>query len=136
LQVHCTTVRSEDSQSDTTAGGLHRDCTSVHKNNAISMPQELADVVAAWESLPASARRAILQIVEDAEPTPANRLDGLIRIELAQNLEECFGSPILRHYWWVIMVPMAKTPVHIESNEGFYNLELVYRRKLINNITH
>ena len=41
-----------------------------------------------------------------------------------------------RHYWWVIMVPMAKTPVHIESNEGFCNLELVYRRKLINNITH
>ena len=57
-------MRSDDSQAGTIAGGLQGDCTSVHKDNAISMPQDLADVVATWESLPASARRAILQIVE------------------------------------------------------------------------
>ena len=31
------------------------------------MPSDLADVVAAWDSLPASARRALLEIVKSAK---------------------------------------------------------------------
>ena len=67
LQVHCATVRSKPPPNSTIAGGLQGDCTYMQKDNAISMPHDLADVVAAWSSLPPSARRAILQIVEDAE---------------------------------------------------------------------
>ena len=64
LQVHCDAVRSEDSQMGTIAGGLQGDCTSVHKDNAISMPNDLAKVVAAWPSLSGDQKAKILATIE------------------------------------------------------------------------
>ena len=64
LQVHCNTVRSEKPPNGTLAGGLQTDCTSMQKDNAISMPNDLAAVVAAWSSLSDDQRAQILAIVE------------------------------------------------------------------------
>ena len=67
LQVHCNTVRSENPPNGTLAGRLQADCTSMQKDNAISMPQDLADVVIAWDRLSDNAQRAIILIVKEAE---------------------------------------------------------------------
>ena len=39
----------------------------MRKDNAISMPQDLADVVIAWDRLSDNAQRAIILIVKEAE---------------------------------------------------------------------
>jgi|GEM_PF-5309142 len=64
LQVHCTTVRSEDLQTGTIAGGLQGECISVHKDNAISMPSDLTRVVATWLALSQEQKGKILAIIE------------------------------------------------------------------------
>ena len=64
LQVHCNTVRSDNPPNGTLAGGLHADCTSVQKDNATSMPDDLAAVMAAWSSLSDDQRAQILAIVK------------------------------------------------------------------------
>ncbi len=48
----------------TIAGGLQADCTSMQKDNAISMPNDLAAVVAIWPSLSDDQKAQILAIVE------------------------------------------------------------------------
>ena len=64
LQVHCNTVRSDNPPNGTLAGGLHADYTSVQKDNATSMPDDLAAVVTAWPSLSDDQRAQILAIVK------------------------------------------------------------------------
>jgi hypothetical protein len=65
LQVHCNTMRSEDSQMGTLAGGLRGDCSDMQKENAISMPKDLAGVVAAWSSLSDDQKAQIIGIAKD-----------------------------------------------------------------------
>ena len=48
----------------TIAGGLQGDCTSMQKDNAISMPNDLAAVVAIWPSLSDDQKAEILTIIE------------------------------------------------------------------------
>ena len=63
LQVHCNTVRSDNPPNGTLGGGLHVDCTSKQKDNATSMPDDLAAVVAAWPSLSDEQKAQIMTIV-------------------------------------------------------------------------
>ena len=65
LQVHCNTMRSEDSQMGTIAAGLRGDCSDMQKENAISMPKDLAGVVAAWSSLSDDQKAQIIGIAKD-----------------------------------------------------------------------
>jgi hypothetical protein len=63
-QVHCNTVRSENPTNGTLAGALQTDCTSMQKDNAISMPNDLAAVVAIWPKLSDDQKTQVLAIVK------------------------------------------------------------------------
>ena len=63
LQVHCNTVRSENPPNGALAGRLQADCTSKQKDNATSMPDDLAAVVAAWPSLSDEQKALVLAIL-------------------------------------------------------------------------
>ena len=64
LQVHCATVRSKPPPNSTIAGGLQGDCTYMQKDNAISMPNDLAAVVAIWPKLSDDQKTQVLAIVK------------------------------------------------------------------------